>query len=889
MDAVNTNGVTVDGKQKDQVREPITLHTVTSNTDGQDGRARSNSAYVPLNRHPYCQSESRREILKSSGQLIKVPPNELDRPHVFHVDFTVEEAHKLQLVALRVAPRLGIESVKKNKNPVRGLAKLMGKLGRREIEALSCELETETRTPTDIANFLHDCCRGKARTQDSCVFSIEKDVTSQRGDALHDSRVSLLLIAREVTGNRSTTTGMRDFTNEFRKSLEDSLELRSEFTNCAGDIYAVSWVSDSAFIVGTTAHMDSHNQQYNKPGNLLLGSIAPALTKLKSYPNHRIPRPIVEKGENATVGMRESQDPWLYTSVVSSDYDPIHDRTYTCGFDRRTKIWQVEKSGLSMLCVGTWMHDGSVNFVQASQMAHPKGLVATAADVMTDAVRIYEINPEDISNSTYTSFSTTKVPTSRSLSPKWAYFPSTMKWGLEESVRHLLLVGFSPRSLSNYDDDIPERSLSAGELCLWDSVTQHAVQIAGVNSQNVLEVQWHPHRPEFIAAVSLSGKLDANVRTQVRIFVREIAPLYGIRFKCTISFDCPALSVNTLTIMPNSPASFYITAGCTDGKTYVWYSAQTDSLLRRPIHVLAHGPPLEGIAVGDNEEDTGVMFTAQGASVGRFYTGSSDGMVKVWNIHAKEPKGRVILEAPAPISHGAFSHDYSKLVIGDASGRVFIFSINEDDDKPAPYVNLPGPPGMRATTWRTPTPIAHHQEPPPPPQMPQGLKTGCELGRAYITARQLKFSGDPTVGMVQDVNYADTGLFRPDAHVECEPTRKLIEHVESKQQIKRKVLDNVPIRTKRVKIIGASNEDADHVDADGEEPKTRDVAKRHDENRKLDLDLQGLSLETRNALDRDRVPLQELCDDVEYCGLEYIDEVDENLKKGVVKQEEEDN
>lgn len=812
-------------------------------------------------------------------------PDELDKPHVFHVDFTLDEARKVQAAARRLIP-----SEKKHDDPLKDLGRLLRRIGRPEdIAYLLDQLKVEKRSRTDIGCFLTDVFQKKARLQNPRILSVGKDLFDMRGEALRDSRLSSLLMAREVTGNRFRTTRMRDLTNELRKSLEDGLELRSEFTNCAGDVSAVSWVSNSVYIAGTTAHMDSHNQQYNKPGNLVLGSVAPALTKLKSYPDHRIPRPIVEKGENSTDEMRESQDPWLYTSVVSSDYDPKHDRTYTSGFDRTAKVWRVDRSGSSMQCLGTWTHNGFVNFVQASHLDHPTGLVATAADVPTEAVRVYTINPEDISKSPYISFSATRVPDADgSFSNKWAYFPSTMKWGIEQSVRHLLLVGFSPRSLTDDENDIPEDRSDTGELCLWDSVTGQAVRIPGANSQNVFEVLWHPYRPEFIAASSPAGDFENDIRTQVRIFVRDKTSEHDVQFKFLKSFDCTALDINELTIMPNSPAFFYITAGCTDGKTYVWDSAQSELLRRRPIHVLAHGPPLEGIAVGDNEDDTGVKFTAWAASMDRFYTGSSDGVVKVWNIRGHEAKGRVILEAPAQISHGAFSPDYSKLVIGDASGRVFILSVGEDEEKPPSFISLSGPPGLGATTRRRPTPITPHPEPPPPPQLLQTRGTSADLGRAYVTARQLKFSGDGTVGMVQDVNYGVTGLFQRDAHAEYDPTRELMAYVESQQQINSKMFANAPIRTRRVKRIGFPSDDADHMDVDGEDPRADQVARRHEENRKLDLEFEGLSLETRDALERDGVPLQELRDGVEHCGLEYIDEVEENLKKGVVDRHKEE-
>lgn len=856
-----------------------------SRKDGHDVQGRSVSAYFSLERRPYLKAVEQQKFLKGSGRLSKIGPNDLDKPHIFHVDFTLEEARELQLAARQV-----VGSDKDHNDPVKGLARLLKRVkSTKDIDNLVLQLETDYRKPADVAGFLTDVWQKKAKVHDPRILSVEKDLFDTRGEALRESRLSSLLMAREVTGNRFRTNRMRHLPNEFHKSLEDGLELRTEFTNCAGDVSAVSWVSSSAYVAGTTVHMDSHNQQYNKPGNLLLGSVAPPRTTLRSYPDHRIPRPVVEKGENSTDDMRESQDPWLYTSVVSSDYDPRHDRTYTSGFDRSAKVWQVAKSGTSMQCIGTWMHKGFVNFVQASLLDHPTGLVATAADVPTEAVRIYTVDPEDISGSPYRSFSATRVPDADgSFSNKWTYFPSTMKWGVEESVRHLLLVGFSPRSVTEDENDIPEDRLNTGELCLWDGTTGQAVRIPGAKSQNAFEVLWHPYRPEFIAASSPVGEFDTDIRTQIRIFARDTTLDQDVQFKFVKSFDCTALDINELTIMPNSPSFFYITAGCTDGKTYVWDSAQPESLRRRPIHVLAHGPPLEGIAVGDNEDDTGVKFTAWAKSMDRFYTGSSDGVVKVWNIRGERAKGRVILEAPAQISHGAFSPDYSKLVIGDASGRVFILSVGEDEEKPPSFINLSGPPGLGSITRRRPTPITPHVEPPPPPELLQTQETNADLGRAYVAAQQLRFSGDVTVGMVQDVNYSETGLFRPEAHADHDPAKDLVAYVESQQQVNIRMFARDPIRTKRVKRIDSSGRGADYMDVDGEEPGANDVARRHEENIKLDLDFEGLSLETREALERDRIPLEELRDGVEYCGLEDVDEVEENLKRGIVDRSKED-
>ncbi|UKZ81974.1 hypothetical protein TrVFT333_009755 [Trichoderma virens FT-333] len=192
-----------------------------------------------------------------------------------------------------------------------------------------------------------------------------------------------------------------NFQNEFSKAHEDSLVLVAEYTNCAGDIATTTWIPDNNVLCGTTVHSDSHNQQYNKPGNLLLCSTK--LGQLKAFPDHRIPRPLVEKGENSTTAMRQSQDPWLYSSVVCSDYDSVLGLAYTSSFDKTVKVWKVDKSGSTMTALATWYFGGNVNFVAAAKDG--SGRVATAADVPTEAIRIYTVNMNDIANSSYVSFS----------------------------------------------------------------------------------------------------------------------------------------------------------------------------------------------------------------------------------------------------------------------------------------------------------------------------------------------------------------------------------------------------------------------------------------------------------------------------------------------------
>lgn len=126
--------------------------------------------------------------------------------------------------------------------------------------------------------------------------------------------------------------------------------------------------------------------------------------------------------------------------------------------------------------------------------------------------------------------------------------------------------------------------------------------------------------------------------------------------------------INKLTIMPNSVLYSYMTAGYTDGKTYI----QDMAISNKPIYILAYGPPLKGIRINDAKDNIGAKFTAYGSSLDHFYTSSSNGVIKVQNIRSeKKAKSTVILKASIQISFNAFSPDCSKLIISNSNSKTF--------------------------------------------------------------------------------------------------------------------------------------------------------------------------------------------------------------------------
>ncbi|KAI5457977.1 hypothetical protein BGZ63DRAFT_54274 [Mariannaea sp. PMI_226] len=728
--------------------------------------------FAKLDHRPYLSAADRDALAKGALQpQTRIRSGDVSEPTVYHVDFTRDEIAQIARVIKR---RKGVEvpatiPALAHRCRVLDIPSVVG--GR-----------VKGRSEKDIRNFCSDLVADKVALEtEGRILFISQDTDDQRGQALRASRVSSLLLAREIEGNigLGRMRELINFQNEFTKALEDELQVVAEFTNCAGDITAGSWVSNTSVFCGTTAHSDAHNQQYNKPGNLLLCSTIDGT--LRSFPDHRIPRPRVEKGENATEAMRRSQDPWLYSSVVSSDYDEGQDLAFTSSFDKTVKVWKVDHAGRHMECLATWQHASNVNFVVAAKDG--SGRVATAADSTSEAVRIYTINTDNIADSAYESFSCSR--TDAEGSDKWAFFPATIQWGRAPGTQHLLLVGYSPRSIRGEDHDIPEDKRKSGEIALWDALERCRVPVMTASTANVFEVAWHPTLPRFIVATTHhNSAIEHEVRTQVHVFQREREREDGA-YGTFQSLDCFAIDINELTYMPNSVNHAYVTAACTDGNVYIWDTAQGD----KPIHILKHGHPLEEFYDDREREDTGVKFTAWGSSPDRFYTGSSDGTVRVWNVrNRRRPYVRNLLRAPGPISFGAFSPDRSKLAVGDATGRMFIFSLDKRDGHQKHFVNIPG----TARQVRRPQPLIPHPEPPmPTPDPDVDSDDGEESSdsdieaytrRKYLDQRKLVISGNPVIGAVQGPEYASTGLFRRDAHLNDDPTLPLLADFERHQQ-----------------------------------------------------------------------------------------------------------
>jgi len=256
-------------------------------------------------------------------------------------------------------------------------------------------------------------------------------------------------------------------------------------------------------------------------------------------------------------------------------------------------------------------------------------------------------------------------------------------------------------------------------------------------------------------------------------------------------------------------------------------------------------------------------------------------MVKAWNIKAPAGKAfvRNVLTLAGGIATGAFSKDFSKLIIGDATGKVYLMSVNDADLEGGPIATKVGknsstkiaqctlkgtsrPSGVSIAgkftlrgvplqhallpkNIRRPKLIIPHAEPPPPlgheaTQVKQ--ETSMDIAQHYLYEGILE--QHPGRGVYQGPNYAEgpsvdeKPWYRFEAHEDNDATKPLLPEFLAQQQYMTRQR-NTELRLERLPRVKSSD------------------PKKHEENTKLDLDFSQLSLELRKVLQDDKVEIEE--------------------------------
>jgi hypothetical protein len=137
-----------------------------------------------------------------------------------------------------------------------------------------------------------------------------------------------------------------------------------------------------------------------------------------------------------------------------------------------------------------------------------------------------------------------------------------------------------------------------------------------------------------------------------------------------ISLESPALDINDIVFCPYD--CNYVAAGATNGRVYVWDIRRPDYLL----HLFSHGAPLLELdgSISREHVDTGVRFCAWSYDSTRLFSGSSDGVVKTWDIHRspEDAHMRDVVTLNSGVMSGAFNSDFTRLLLGEVNGSITV-------------------------------------------------------------------------------------------------------------------------------------------------------------------------------------------------------------------------
>ncbi len=559
-------------------------------------------------------------------------------------------------------------------------------------------------------------------------------IESRVVDPIHRNQQSTasLLRHRELGTNASGRNTCCQ--NELRLRNAEKIEPWRSWKGASGDIVTAAWASNSTtYAFGAAAHANEEDLQYNRPCNLLLGDLNSNI--ITELPDHRVDRPkpqSISSGPNAVQAVYDACDPMVYKTVTAIAFAPTGNRMYTASHDQTVKIWDTS----AKTCQGTLSHNGWVTSIEASTQVD--GLFATATKTTHDSIRIYNSKDDSLS---YSHFSSSRAE----LRPDWEIYPECLRWGTQPYTSHLLLAGFH-----HWGDDANE----SGQLMLWDARAFQSIKVSP-SSQSVYAASWHPSSPLFATGGSPGNVLSDKVSTQ------SVVRTWDVRSskRYTMEYECSALDMQDVTFSPLDPN--IVTAGCTDGTSFVWDFRRPDE----PLHRLRHGRPIiDWDHTRDREEaDTGVMMSLWGLGGTVFYTGSSDGMIKAWDIrrHPADVLVRNIAQFESGVQCGALSPDGTSLLVGDADGGIHILSSapcgrppgDEDDiidpvEEPISLARAPDGSGLN---------IGKDDDDPG--------TVGKDTSRELIDSRQLDY--DPEFGVTKGPNYR--GPFAMDSRKEGSP------------------------------------------------------------------------------------------------------------------------
>ena len=651
----------IPGKAHVVINEPLEMH-FTADDAGIGLIARKGAPNISNQKIPYLNS-----LLRST---LQDPPQRWDwdqltsrewQGSLLHVDFSPEELGQVQRAISQVwkTPQKSRHNTQR-----RHLRALLKDVSEPKLLHLvrAIQRHLPARDSSSIKALLDDARAGNM-TEVPRILRLSAARPQKSNSVLQTESTTSLLRQREVgsSSRRGWKTATKPITYQTRNKVMDTLGPSSSWTGASSDIHTVSWSHDGEyFAAGAVAVTDRDSMQYNRPNNLLFGNLSDL--NIHELAEHSIERHRTDSGANSSHAMFVSQDPELYTTVTSVSFAPSGKIMYSAGYDESVCVWHLDSSPSQPTLEAKLRHKGEVEMMVVNR--NFDGVLATAAKKSSgSAIKLLTFNEDDPSQFEKHNFHSEKAISRSDL----RILPQALQF--EPSFGGLLLAGFGANVREDNSFDL------TGDLCLWDIETQAQIPIHGSN-RNVFDVSFNPNRrymPLFAAGCVAGGNVNRGTRSVIRLYDEK-----GLdKYTCPLEIECRALDMNDVVWCPQD--EHLIAAGCTDGRVYVWDMRRPDD----PLRTLSHGRSLMPLQEGIHHErtDTGIRFLSWGDNATRLYSGSSDGIVKVWDVTRSEEDTFIkdLITVDSGIMAGAFSPDYSKLVLGEVNGSVNVLDVGRDD------------------------------------------------------------------------------------------------------------------------------------------------------------------------------------------------------------------
>ncbi|KAJ4369975.1 hypothetical protein N0V83_005739 [Neocucurbitaria cava] len=579
---------------------------------------------------------------------------------VLHVDLSPSE---IAVVKKAVAKIRGYRQKSRHTTAQRKMRALLADLTEPKLLRLVDEVRRQLpcRTRISITAFIEDARTGRIADA-SRIQRLSAAKPQDRMSTTEKMSTSTMIRQRELGqhSRRGWSTASKPITYQIRNKHMDSLGPVYSWTGASSDIHTVAWAPDGeCFAAGSVAVDDPDSMQYNRPNNLLYGNLFDG--SIHELGEHARKREKTSTGANSTHAMFVSQDPKLYTTVSSVAFAPSGRLMYSAGYDETICVWHTNSHVSEQPVLGAKIRFKAQIDMMAVNHNHD-GVLATAAKITGNkAVRLLTLDEADPSKFGKENFYSTKAVSRSDL----RILPTALQF--EPIYGNHLLAGFGA-NVRDFGYDM------TGDVCLWDVTTQAQIPIHGSN-RNVFDVEFNPNRrymPLFAVGCVAGPNVNRGTRSVLRLYDEKVD-----KFTCPLEIECKALDMNDVVWCPYDEN--LIAAGCTNGRAYIWDARWPND----PIRTLSHGRSLMPLQDGVAHEltDTGIRFLSWGENATRLYSGSSDGVVKVWDITRAEENTFIkdLVKLDSGIMSGAFSPDKSKLVIGEVNGSVNVLEVGRDD------------------------------------------------------------------------------------------------------------------------------------------------------------------------------------------------------------------